>query len=120
MFVFRGSDADQLTVDDAVFTDRITDFAAGDKIDLGFAVSDVGDAPGLLFTTADAAFDYASTATLASGEVLALTVGADTYLFYDADGSGGANSATSVIALNGVTAVTTASFVSEDFYQVAG
>ncbi|MGC6331241.1 calcium-binding protein [Rhizorhabdus sp. FW153] len=109
VFVFRTTDANRLIDGDDTFTDRITDFATGDKIDLGYEVTEVSAAPGLIFTTVTAAFNYAADADITNGEVLALTVGTDTYLFYDAAGTGGA--ASSVIALTGVTTLTDASFV---------
>jgi serralysin len=109
VFVFRTTDANRLVDGDDTFTDRITDFATGDKIDLRFTVTDVSAAPGLIFTTVTAAFNYAADADITTGEVLALTVGTDTYLFYDAANGGGA--ASSVIAFTGVTTLTDASFV---------
>ncbi|WP_165322569.1 calcium-binding protein [Rhizorhabdus phycosphaerae] len=117
VFVFESGDAAIATIGDDTLTDRITDFTTGDKIDIGHEVTDVTSAPGLIFTTVEAAFNYANDAEVAEGEVLALTVGTDTYLFYNAANDEG--SVDSAIALTGVTTVTTASFVAADFFDVA-
>ncbi|MFZ5705459.1 MAG: calcium-binding protein [Pseudomonadota bacterium] len=108
LFAFVGPDAGSLVVGDVTFTDRITDFGTGDRIDLGFSVTDVTSASGVLFTTVAAAFDYAERTGVDDNEVLALTVGTNTYLFYRAGGQDGA--VDSVITLNGVSALTAESF----------
>ncbi|MGC6331242.1 calcium-binding protein [Rhizorhabdus sp. FW153] len=116
VFVFGSTDAAIATIGSDTLTDRITDFSAGDLIDIGHEVTDVTSAPGLIFTTIEAAFNYANDAEVEEGEVLALTVGTDTYLFYNSGNDQG--SVDSAIALNGVTTITTASFVDADFFDV--
>jgi len=74
-----------------------------DKIDLPFTVNAVlTGSGGATFTTVQAARDYAQgllTGTQATGEVAAVAVGTDTYLFYSETGTDTIDSA---VKFNGV------------------
>jgi serralysin len=87
-------------------TDVITDFTQGDDIiALGFTVDAILLNPTVvndLQTAFFAANGLLSTTDSDGPEVAAIQVGADTYLFYDADG--GTGNADSVIKLTGITA----------------
>lgn len=121
-FVFAVGDAGIANVtasSGSGITETINDFAAGsDKIDLPGAANP-GDvlyqATGVTFTAVQAAYTYAQQlmdATADTTDVAAIQVGADTYLFANAAGTGAAID--TVIKLTGVTAST----VSEtDFFN---
>jgi serralysin len=110
-----GEDSDSFEDGDV---DTITDFTLGDDhISLGFEVDEVL-AGGSAVSLADAltfANGLLAGTTTVGGEVAAVQVGADTYLFYDADG-GTANTADSVIKLVGVTAT---ELSDDDFVSLA-
>jgi serralysin len=135
IFLFFQGDAPNTNVADttstvAGLTDVITDFTTGeDHISLavssgppGWAVNQVyHQQAGVTFTSAAAAQVYAEQlmdAGTATGEVAAIQVGNDTYLFYndtnhDVTGADAAHSINSAIKLLGVTAsdITTTSFI---------
>lgn len=104
-----GADTFRFAAHDAAFTmssaslasDTITDFEHGsDHIGLGFAVA--GVLTGAAQATAGAAESYAQTLLAGhTGDVVALGVGGDTFLFY---GSGGSTTIDSAIKLAGLSA----------------
>lgn len=119
VFVFASGDAAFSTTGDlAYFADEITDFTVGeDKIVLGGGTIGLADGDivyaqtGISINSVEAALVYAQ--GLINGgtdfnKVAALQVGADTYLFYDDNGSTGLNDLTAtinaMIKLDGVTA----------------
>ena len=121
--IYEASNANLLT--NATATDHdvattITDFTHGsDLIDIGnpgFVVDHIYQQSGVTFTSVDAAQTYAEglmdhTNGTYTGEVAAIQVGSDTYLFYnntnhDVTGADPAHSIDSVIKLAGVTATT--------------
>jgi serralysin len=120
VFLFNTDEAIPGTVGTgtAIFYDTITDFVAGtDKIGLNFGLAEGTDEDtdgivlqesGVAFTTASAAATYASEYLQEQnidGSVAAIQVGADTYLFYDADGEYDDDSVlNNAILLKGVTA----------------
>ena len=104
-FTFAAGDATIGAVDDRAFVavETVSDFANDeDLIDLGFTVDLVTPAVGVIFTDEQAARDYAVDQTLTAGDVLALTVGDDTFLYYEGAGTGA--TANAVIKLVGVDA----------------
>jgi len=98
LFKFSGSDA-QINAGSSL-SDVITDYTDGiDKISLGFAVSAV--LTGTSQSSFSAAVSYAQQLLdghSGNGEVAAILVGADTYLFYASDGGATVNSAIDVKA----------------------
>lgn len=136
VFIFFAGDASNANVSDTTSTtagvvDTITDFTTGeDHISLanggsappGFLPFVYHQGAGVTFTSAAAAQVYAEqlmdNGTHAGGEVAAIQVGADTYLFYndtnhDVTGADGAHSINEAIKLTGVTAstITTDDFI---------
>ena len=113
VFSFAGGDATNANVSTAPtaadhgLTDVIADFAdASDKIALGFTVAAVlHDTTGTVATTVEGAQAIAQgllTAHAGGGlDVAAVTVGSDTYLFFDGDGAN--TTIDSVIKVLGVT-----------------
>jgi Ca2+-binding RTX toxin-like protein len=105
-FVFSGSDAAFATTGSSAWNvDEITDFAHGsDKFQLDF--HPVALLQGTA-TTVSAALTYASQllqAHAGEGDVAAVTVGKDTYMFWDSTGHGGAiDSAVHVDQVKGTT-----------------
>ena len=98
-------------------TTVIADFTSGeDAINIGFAVDHIYLQTGVTFSSLEAAQTYAEglmdhTNGTYTGEVAAIQVGSDTYLFYnntnhDVTGADPAHSIDSVIKLAGVTATT--------------
>ncbi|HMI20284.1 MAG TPA: calcium-binding protein [Sphingomonas sp.] len=94
----------------AGLTDVIADFTGGaDVIKLPFAVATVlHQANGITLTTVDAAQTYAQgllDAHTGTHEVAAVTVGHDTYLFYNSSGNDGSliNQAVKVLGVTGAT-----------------
>lgn len=94
VFVFGSLEADRGTVGTgtAIVYETITDFTAGDSINFGVALDEddgvLLQASGTSFATAAAASDYADgllATEFDSGvnQVVAVQVGADTYLFYE-------------------------------------
>lgn len=91
-FVFAAGDASFYKTGKLAYSgDEITDFAHGqDRIDLGFQVAAVIQGAA---RTASAAFDFATQqlgAHVGEHDVVAVTVGSDTFLYYDGNGAGGA------------------------------
>ena len=111
IFSFRVNEATFATSGGSAYvTDEITDFASGsDHISLNF--NPVQILHGTATTVAAAATWAAQALQGHAGEadVAAVSVGTDTYVFYDDSGTGGALD--SGIRLDHVTAVTTADFV---------
>jgi len=117
-FIFAGTDTAEVSVGTAKFYDTITDFSDGeDLISLNGAVPDhVLHVTGATYQTLAAAVTAANTA-LAAGtpdadDVVAITVGSDTYVLYSAAGAAG-DPVDAYIKLSGVvdTAITVADFV---------
>jgi Ca2+-binding RTX toxin-like protein len=117
LFRFGTGDASNANVSvttgaSAGLTDVIADFTSGsDHIDLGFTVSTVlHQQTGVTFTSVAAAQVYAEQlldAHTGTGEVAAITVGSDTYLFYtdtgvDTTGVDAAHSINAAIKVTGV------------------
>ena len=95
IFEFRGGLSDALFANDAKASfagDEITDFLPGtDKLALGFSVTSVLETASRTFTNSFDAQSYAQQLLAGhhtAGDVAAVTVGSDTYLFYDAAGTG--------------------------------
>lgn len=108
VFFFNDGDASfDVDEDGNVSVDYVTDFTIGQdilNIGDGFAGDDdnIKIPTGVIFTDVAAAFEFATeTASITAGQVLALQVGTDTYLFYDASGGTAIDSA---VGLLGVTA----------------
>jgi serralysin len=110
VFWFAAGDADHANVSspatatDHGVTDQIVDFTdAQDTIHLGFAVSAVlHTGPGVTFTDASAAETYAQQlldASAGTHDVAAITVGADTFLFYNDTTGATINSAIKVLGV---------------------
>jgi len=106
LFVFGTNDAVVATSGAAAFvTEHVTDFGIGaDRILLPFHVAEI-----MIGTSGSAAAAYTLAASLLAAhpgmaDVAAISVGADTVLFYQASGAGGAPD--SAITLDGFTAVT--------------
>jgi serralysin len=127
VFVYSTSDADRGTVGTgtAIVYETITDFTAGDTIVFGSALDEddgvLLQAAGTTFTTASAASDYADGYFAENfdtdvNQVVAIQVGADTYLFYE-DGFA-SSTIDSYILLKGVTAANLA--VNDDGQLILG
>jgi len=127
VFVYATSDADRGTVGTgtAIVYETITDFTAGDTIVFGSALDEddgvLLQAAGTSFTTASGASDYADgyfaeNFDAGVNQVVAIQVGADTYLFYE-DGFASAT-LDSFILLKGVTAANLA--VNDDGQLILG
>jgi len=111
VFTFAAGDASftnlhaSSTVTDHGLTDTVLDFLNGsDKIAIGYvpaAAEVVHGAAGATFTDVGAAQDYAQSLLTVVHDVVGVTVGADTYLFYN--GSGSALTIDSAIKFVGVT-----------------
>jgi serralysin len=107
IFFFAAGDADIEDIGGDGVTDAIADFTQGDDfIFLGFEVEDVLTGS-TVFSDLEDAYDFAN-GLLANndtdgGEVAAVQVGSDTYLFFDG-AAGTADVADSVIKLAGITA----------------
>ena len=106
VFVFDVTDAAVLTVGSAKFYDTITDYVVGeDTLDFSTNATlptDVLYVTGATFQTVAAATTAAQTALTAGddGDLVAVAVGTDTYLFFDADANDG--TIDSVIKLSGI------------------
>jgi serralysin len=86
VFHFAAGDADNGDVGGDNQTDVVMDFDFGhDSLEIGFTVTGViHGSSGATFTDLEAAQDYAQSLLTGHGtEVAAITVGTDTYLFYD-------------------------------------
>lgn len=89
VFVFAAGDAAEITLGTSKYYDVITDFSVEDDlIDLGSAPSDVLHVVSGTVTNTFAAAKAAAQALITAGDdsdIAAVTVGTDTYLFYDSD-----------------------------------
>jgi serralysin len=110
-----GADVFIFTGDGALFgsgtTDVIADFASGDRIDLSFSVAAAlsGSRQSTFaraMTEAQELFEERS----GNGEVAAVAVGTDTYVFFASDGGGTVDSAIRLTGVN-VTAIDGADFI---------
>ena len=106
VFVFDVTDAAVLTVGSAKFYDTVADYVVGeDTLDFSTNATlptDVLYVTGATYSTVAAATTAAQTALTAGddGDLVAIAVGTDTYLFFDADVNDG--TIDSVIKLSGI------------------
>ncbi len=90
LFIFTGNGA----AADVTLADRVTDFVHGaDKLKMGYTVSEVLTGSNQGFESAAAAAQILFDGRAGNGEVAAMAVGRDIYLFFSSDGGGTADSA---------------------------